>query len=123
MNSGQYLKDVKGQIRETDVEAVRKTVEARKGKPGDGNGAGPVLIDVREKDEWTEGFIPGARWIPRGFLELRIEDQVPERSSEVVLYCAGGTRSALRGARRWSSSATRTSSRWRAASRPGSAPG
>ena len=95
MNSGQYLKDVKAQIRETDVEAVRKAVEARQGKAGDGNGAGPVLIDVREKDEWTEGYIPGARWISRGFLEQRIEDQVPERSSEIVLYCAGGTRSAL----------------------------
>ena len=76
------------------MEAVRKAVDAGKGKPGDGNGAGPVLIDVREKDEWSEGFIPGARWISRGFLEQRIEDQVPERSSEVVLYCAGGTRSA-----------------------------
>src|SRR6476469_8826368 len=93
MNSGQYLKDVKAQIRETDVEAVRKSVESNKGKAGDGNGAGPILIVVREKDEWTEGFIPGARWISRGFLELRIEDQVPQRSSEIVLYCAGGTRS------------------------------
>src|SRR6476469_1779977 len=86
MNSGTYLKQVKGQIHETDVEAVRKA--------GDGNGAGPILIDVREKDEWTEGFIPGARWISRGFLESRIEDQVPERGSDIVLYCAGGTRSA-----------------------------
>ena len=92
------LKDVKSKIRETDVETVAKGVTARGGKSGDGNGAGPILIDVREKDEWTEGYIPGARWIPRGFLELRIEDQVPEKSSEVVLYCAGGTRSAL-GAR------------------------
>jgi len=74
---------------------VRKAVEARKGKSGDGNGAGPILVDVREKDEWTEGYIPGAQWIPRGFLELRVEDQIPERSSEVILYCAGGTRSAL----------------------------
>jgi molybdopterin/thiamine biosynthesis adenylyltransferase/rhodanese-related sulfurtransferase len=90
-----YLKDVKGKIRETDVETVRKVVTERKGKSGDGNGAGPVLIDVREKDEWMEGFIPGAQWIPRGFLELRIEDKVPERDSAVVLYCAGGTRSAL----------------------------
>jgi molybdopterin/thiamine biosynthesis adenylyltransferase/rhodanese-related sulfurtransferase len=90
-----YLKDVKGQIRETDVDNVRKIVAGRTGKPGDGNGAGPVLIDVREKDEWLEGFIPGAQWIPRGFLEQRIEDQVPEKSSAVVLYCAGGTRSAL----------------------------
>ena len=86
---------MKAQIRETDVETLRKTVEAQKGKAGDGNGAGPILIDVREKDEWIEGYIPGARWIPRGFLELRIEDQVPEKSSEIVLYCAGGTRSAL----------------------------
>ena len=95
MSFGSFLKDVKTQIRETDVGAVAKVVDARGGTPGDGNGAGPILIDVREKDEWTEGYIPGARWIPRGFLELRIEDQVPERSSEVILYCAGGTRSAL----------------------------
>ena len=95
MSFGKYLKDVKSQIREVDLETVRKTVEARHGKAGDGNGAGPILIDVREKDEWTEGFIPGARWIPRGFLELRIEDQIPEPSSEIILYCAGGNRSAL----------------------------
>jgi molybdopterin/thiamine biosynthesis adenylyltransferase/rhodanese-related sulfurtransferase len=95
MSFGKFLKDVKAQIRETDVETVRKVVEASKGKGGDGNGAGPILIDVREKDEWTEGFIPGARWIPRGFLELRIEDQIPQPSSEIILYCAGGNRSAL----------------------------
>lgn len=90
-----YLKDVKNKIRETNVEAVKKVVAERKGKAGDGNGAGPRLIDVREKDEWAEGFIPGATWIPRGFLEQRIEDKVPEKASDVILYCAGGTRSAL----------------------------
>jgi sulfur-carrier protein adenylyltransferase/sulfurtransferase len=95
MSFGNLLKDVKAQIRETDVETLRKEIDAQKGKGGNGNGAGPILVDVREKDEWTEGFIPGARWIPRGFLELRIEDQVPERAAEIVLYCAGGTRSAL----------------------------
>jgi molybdopterin/thiamine biosynthesis adenylyltransferase/rhodanese-related sulfurtransferase len=99
------LKDVKSKIRETDVEALRRAIGA---KPAGGqvvsNGHGgatsngktsPVLVDVREKDEWVEGFIPGARWIPRGFLELRIEEQIPEKSSELILYCAGGTRSAL----------------------------
>jgi molybdopterin/thiamine biosynthesis adenylyltransferase/rhodanese-related sulfurtransferase len=90
-----YLKDVKRQIRETDVEHVKKVVLDRAGKPGDGNGAGPILVDVREKDEYLEGYIPGARWIPRGFLESRVEDQIPEKSAAVVLYCAGGTRSAL----------------------------
>src|SRR5690242_21877373 len=94
-NFQSYLKDVKSRIRETDVETVKKIVAARKGQGGDGNGAGPILIDIREKDEWTEGFIPGARWISRGFLEQRIEDQVPERSSDIILYCAGGTRSAM----------------------------
>ena len=95
MSFGNLLKDVKAQIRETDVETLRKEIEGQKGPGGNGNGAGPILVDVREKDEWTEGFIPGARWIPRGFLELRIEDQVPQRAAEIVLYCAGGTRSAL----------------------------
>jgi len=95
MNFGAYLKGVKAQIRETDVESVSKVVAAQKGKSGDGNGAGPILIDVREKDEWLEGSIPGSRWIPRGFLEQRIEEQVPEKSAAVILYCAGGTRSAM----------------------------
>jgi molybdopterin/thiamine biosynthesis adenylyltransferase/rhodanese-related sulfurtransferase len=87
----QHLKNVKAQIREVDTNAVAGVVERRKANPG----SAPILIDVREKDEWLEGHIPGARWIPRGFLELRIEDQVPEKSAEIILYCAGGTRSAL----------------------------
>jgi molybdopterin/thiamine biosynthesis adenylyltransferase len=95
MSFSKYLKDCKASISETDVATVCKVVDLAKGKSGDGNGAGPILIDVREKDEWTEGFIPGARWISRGFLEQRIEDQVPERSAEIVLYCAGGTRSEM----------------------------
>jgi molybdopterin/thiamine biosynthesis adenylyltransferase/rhodanese-related sulfurtransferase len=95
MSFSSFLKDVKSQIHETDVEQVRKAVESQKGKGGDGNGAGPILIDIREKDEWSEGYIPGAHWISRGFLEQRIEDQVPERGAEIVVYCAGGTRSAL----------------------------
>lgn len=85
------LKDIKTQIRETDVPSVKEVVSAQAKAPT----AGPVLIDVREKDEYLEGYIPGAKWIPRGFLELRIEEQVPEKGSEVILYCAGGTRSAL----------------------------
>jgi sulfur-carrier protein adenylyltransferase/sulfurtransferase len=56
-----------------------------------------VLIDVREKYEWDEGHIPGARHVPRGFLELRIEEAVPDKSQQVVLYCAGGTRSLIAG--------------------------
>ena len=81
-NFQQYLKQVKSEIRETSVDEIQVK------KP-------EVLIDVRESDEYNEGYIPGATWIPRGKLELRIEDAVPNRDADVVLYCAGGNRSAL----------------------------
>ena len=83
----EHLSKVKQTIREVSVEET-------KSRAVDG-GEGPVLIDVRERDEYEQGFIPRAQWIPRGFLELKIEDTVPERDTEVILYCAGGVRSAL----------------------------
>src|SRR5258708_35873230 len=55
----------------------------------------PVLIDIREPDETQQGVIPGALIIPRGFLEMRIEDKLPDHDQPVVLYCAGGGRSAF----------------------------
>ncbi|HEY1908318.1 MAG TPA: molybdopterin-synthase adenylyltransferase MoeB [Myxococcaceae bacterium] len=54
----------------------------------------PVLLDVREPDETAEGHLPGALLVPRGNLELRIEQMVG-REREVVVYCAGGVRSVL----------------------------
>jgi molybdopterin/thiamine biosynthesis adenylyltransferase/rhodanese-related sulfurtransferase len=54
-----------------------------------------VLVDVREKEEFRDGYIPGAISVPRGFLEMQIEQKVTDKSAPVVLYCAGGTRSAL----------------------------
>jgi len=56
-----------------------------------------VLVDVREKHEWNEGHIPGAMHVPRGYLELQIEEAVPDKSKTVVLYCAGGVRSLIAG--------------------------
>src|SRR3989440_11219024 len=56
-----------------------------------------VLVDVREKHEWNEGHIPAALHVPRGFLELQIEEAVPDKSKTVVLYCAGGVRSLMAG--------------------------
>jgi molybdopterin/thiamine biosynthesis adenylyltransferase/rhodanese-related sulfurtransferase len=81
-----YLKDIKSRIRETDAREVKKIVEERNGT---------TLIDVRERDEYAQGYIPGARWIPRGNLESRIEDAVPDRERPIVLYCAAGNRSAF----------------------------
>jgi molybdopterin/thiamine biosynthesis adenylyltransferase/rhodanese-related sulfurtransferase len=54
-----------------------------------------VLLDVREKEEYRAGYIPGAISIPRGFLEMQIEQKVPDKKAPIVLYCAGGTRCAL----------------------------
>jgi molybdopterin/thiamine biosynthesis adenylyltransferase/rhodanese-related sulfurtransferase len=58
----------------------------------------PVVIDIREQDEWDEGFIPGAVHMHRGHLEMNIEQIQPDRSAPLVLYCAGGVRSALAAA-------------------------
>jgi sulfur-carrier protein adenylyltransferase/sulfurtransferase len=56
---------------------------------------GALLVDVRERDEWEQGRIPGAVHIPRGYLESRIEQAAPDRSRPVALYCAAGNRSAF----------------------------
>src|SRR3954453_19706807 len=55
-----------------------------------------VLLDVRESEEWDAGHIAGAKHIPRGYLESRVEGAIgPDRSQKVVIYCASGQRSAL----------------------------
>ena len=82
----EMIRKVKSEIREISPEEA----SARSGQA--------VFVDVREADEWEKGHLPGALFIPRGFLELRIEEKVPDKASEVIVYCAGGTRSAL-GAR------------------------
>jgi len=58
-------------------------------------GNGITLIDVRESEEWDAGHIPGAKHVPRGYLESRVEAAAPEKDRRVVLYCASGQRSAL----------------------------
>ena len=76
---------MKPQVPEIDVERARQLVE----------GADPpVLVDVRERNEWNQGHIPGAVLIPLGELESRIDDAAPDRSRPVILYCASGNRSA-----------------------------
>ena len=54
---------------------------------------GAFLIDVREPDEVAQGSPPGAQRIVRGFLELRVEDAVPDKEAPVCVMCAGGVRS------------------------------
>ena len=81
----ELLQQVKGEIEEIDA---ARTAELRETDS-------PVLVDVRERSEWDEGSIPGAIHIPRGNLESRIEQAVPDRDAQVILYCASGSRSAF----------------------------
>ncbi len=89
----QLLADTRQNVREVSADDVHGRVFAERG-----SSSAPVLIDVRERDEYEQGYVPGAIWVPRGFLELKVEDLVPEREREVVLYCAGGVRSVLAAA-------------------------
>src|SRR5262249_51452713 len=57
-----------------------------------------TLLDVREKEEFRAGFIPGAMSLPRGFLEMNVEQRVPDKNAPIVVYCAGGSRSVLAAA-------------------------
>ena len=55
----------------------------------------PLLLDVREQDEWQEGHLPGAVHVSRGNLESRVEAVIPDKSREIIVYCAVGARSAF----------------------------
>jgi rhodanese-related sulfurtransferase len=54
-----------------------------------------VIVDVRDKDEWDEGHIPGALHIGRGTIELDIEEKVPDPNAMIICHCGGGGRGAL----------------------------
>ena len=82
----ELLQQVRAEIEEVDAARAHELLAADER---------PLLVDIREQDEWVEGRIPGAVHVPRGFLESRIEAAAPDHSAPVVLYCAGGHRSAF----------------------------
>jgi len=81
----EMLAEAKAAVRE--VEPVEAEEELGRDKA--------VVLDVREPDEYEQGALPGAVHIPRGTLETSVEGKIPDKSSHVVVYCAGGTRSAF----------------------------
>jgi sulfur-carrier protein adenylyltransferase/sulfurtransferase len=83
------IADVRKRTKQVSLEDLKRRLEAREKL---------TLVDVREKDEWRGGYIPGAVSIPRGFLELQAEQRLPDKDATIVAYCAGGTRSALAAA-------------------------
>ena len=82
----ELLAQTKSEIREIDAASARERIESD---------ASPILVDVRERDEWEEGIIAGAHHVPRGFLESQIEHVAADRDAEIIAYCAGGARSAF----------------------------
>lgn len=86
MNRDQLLQLAKSQISEISVNELKRRLDA--GEP-------LTLVDIRERDEFVQGYIPTAKFIPRGHLELQIEQHQQDRDQPVVLYCAGGVRSVL----------------------------
>ncbi len=80
------LAQTKATIREVDTATAESTLSSA---------PDTVLLDVREPDEYEQGAIPGAIHIPRGHLESQIESRIVDHRAPVLVYCAGGTRSAF----------------------------
>jgi molybdopterin/thiamine biosynthesis adenylyltransferase/rhodanese-related sulfurtransferase len=85
-NFRDLLRQVKEQIEEISPEELKARLEA---------GERLQLLDVREQDEVAQGMLPGARHLGRAHFESRVEDVVPDKDVPVVVYCAGGVRSAF----------------------------
>jgi adenylyltransferase/sulfurtransferase len=86
LNRDQLVQLAKSEITEISAQELKRRL---------GAGEKLTVVDVRERDEFVQGHIPDAVFIPRGYLELQIEQHQPERDQPVVVYCAGGVRSAL----------------------------
>ncbi|MFM2418318.1 MAG: hypothetical protein RL385_3041 [Pseudomonadota bacterium] len=80
------LQEVKGAIKQVPLDEMKRRLDAREPY---------VFVDVREKDETKAGYVPGAVLLPRGFLEMQAESKLPDKGAKLVVYCAGGVRSAF----------------------------
>jgi adenylyltransferase/sulfurtransferase len=72
----QLLAQARSQVREVSTGEVAQRLA---GDPP------PTVIDIRERQEWAQGHVPGAHFIPRGYLELRIEETQPDRDAPIIL--------------------------------------
>src|SRR3989442_8661082 len=80
-----YFAEIKKRIKAAPPEQVQELVRS-----GD-----VQLGDVREKNEWDEGHLPGAVHVPKSYLEQWAEERLPVKTKTTILYCAGGVRSAM----------------------------
>ncbi|NBP53409.1 MAG: molybdopterin biosynthesis protein MoeB, partial [Actinobacteria bacterium] len=79
------LSQAKASITEIDTNEAQRRITA----------GGVVVLDVREPDEFEQGALAGVLHIPRGHLEAQIEGRITDKSMPVIVYCAGGVRSAF----------------------------
>lgn len=84
----QLMDEARGAVRELSPQQVRELLR---------NDGKHVVLDVREKEEYREGRLEGAVSVPRGFLEMKMDAEVPDKSTPIIAYCAGGVRSLLAG--------------------------
>jgi rhodanese-related sulfurtransferase len=82
----QLVDEAKSQISEINPDELKQMQQS---------GEDFTLIDVRERDEQQKGMIPGAVAMPRGILEVNIDQITTDKDRDIVLYCGGGSRSAL----------------------------
>jgi adenylyltransferase/sulfurtransferase len=82
----QLMEEARQSIPEVTVDEVKNRLE---------RGESWTLLDVREREEYREGHLDGAISLPRGFLEMRVEETVPDKSAPIIAYCAGGVRSLI----------------------------
>lgn len=88
-HSPEFLKlvnDAKTRIKQTVPEEVKARLD---------KGEKLLLVDTREDNEWEKGHITGAIHLGKGIIERDIEEKIPDKRQEVILYCGGGFRSAL----------------------------
>jgi rhodanese-related sulfurtransferase len=78
--------DAKTRIKECTVADVKRRLDA---------GEKLLLVDVREESEYAAGHVPGAMHLSKGVMERDAEAKIPDPTTEVILYCGGGFRSAL----------------------------
>ena len=83
---GDLVAQARKEFRDVPVDELRRRLDANEPV---------VLVDVREKEEFRAGYLPGAVSVPRGYLEQNIESRVPDKQARVVTYCAGGSRAVL----------------------------
>src|SRR5499433_791678 len=82
----QLMEEARQAVPEVTVDEVKNRLE---------RGEKWALLDVREREEYREGHLDGAQSLPRGFLEMRVEEAVPDKSAPIIAYCAGGVRSLI----------------------------